>query len=331
MGENSLGRIDGTKIKVDPFKRIEPHVMDRRCDSLTFLTSEYNVSHTLKYIDQYNQNLENSERLKIFHVFLCAAVRSIALHPELNRFIAGRRYWQRNEISLSFVIKKELKYKSEETFARVRFSPFETLETVREKIYEIVNEARSAKGPEAEGQIQFFGKLPRFILVFAAKMIRFLEYFGIMPKSMVKTDPLYASAIIANLGSVGIPGAIIHHSYTYGTASVFATINKLRKGVVVNQETEEFSIEDILDLGFTVDERISEGFSLGHAMHDFKLFIEKPELLTEIPMIPEDRLNELNLKHLDKDPLYALYQKKLEQMATKHDIKQAEVQPIKNI
>jgi hypothetical protein len=302
-----MGRIDGTKLKLDPLKRIEPHAMKRRCDSEVYLTLQYTVTKTLAFIERFNQNLGDEERLKIFHVFLCALVRSCALHPELNRFIAGRHYWQRNEILLSFVIKKELKYKSEETLTKVQFSPFETLDTVRKKIYTFVNEARSDKGSEAQGQIDFFGKLPRFMLMFATKMIEILEFFGSMPKGMVRTDPLYTSAVIANLGSVRIKGGVLHHSYMYGTASLFITINRIHKAPVVDEKTNEIKVEDVIDFGFTIDERISEGFSLGEVLQDFRRFIENPELLLEIPVIPEDRLKELQLKDLDKDTLYQQY------------------------
>ncbi|MBU4496133.1 MAG: 2-oxo acid dehydrogenase subunit E2 [Acidobacteria bacterium] len=299
-----MGRIDGTQLKLDPLKRIEPHVMKRRCDSEVYLTLQYEITRTLEFIERFNQNLGDKERLKIFHVFLCALVRSIALHPELNRFIAGRKYWQRNEILLSFVIKKELKYKSEETLTKVQFSPFETLDTVRKKIHSFVDEARSEDGSEAQGQIDFFGKLPRFLLMFATKMIEILEFFGSMPKGMVRTDPLYTSAVIANLGSVRIKGGVLHHSYMYGTASLFITINRIHKAPVVDEKTHEIKVEDVIDFGFTIDERISEGFSLGEVLQDFRKFIENPELLTEIPLIPEDRLEELQLKNLEDDPLY---------------------------
>ena len=296
-----MGRIDGTKLKLDPLKRVEPHVMKRRSDSEVYLTLQYTVTKTLAFIDRFNEKLPEEEKLKIFHVFLCAVARVFALHPELNRFIAGRHYWQRNEILLSFVIKKELKYKSAETLTKVQFSPFETLDTVRKKIHSFVDQARSDDGSEAQEQIDFFGKLPRFVLMFATKMIEILEFFGSMPKGMVKSDPLYTSAVIANLGSVRIKGGVLHHSYMYGTASLFITINRIHKAPVVDEKTEEIRVEDVIDFGFTLDERISEGFSLGEVLKDFRRFIEHPELLADVPVIPEDRLRELRLKDFDKE------------------------------
>lgn len=324
-----MGRIDATKIKVDPFKRVEPHVMNRRCDSTAYISLQHVITKTLKFIDHYNQNLHEANRLKIFHIILCAIVRTIALHPELNRFIAGRKYWQKNEILLSFVIKKELKYKSKETMAKVAFSPFETLETVRTKIYNIIHEARSDDGNDSQEEIDFFGKLPRFLLMFAAKMINFLEFFGIMPRSLVRSDPLYTSVVVANLGSVKIKGAVLHHNYMYGTASAFLTINRIHKAAIVDEDLEEIRIEDVIDFGVSFDERVSEGFSVGKAMEDFRLFIENPELLLDIPIIPEERIKELKLKNLDKDPLYLEYKKKMAQ--NEQRIHNNEISPIQTI
>ncbi|MBU4330052.1 MAG: 2-oxo acid dehydrogenase subunit E2, partial [Acidobacteria bacterium] len=76
------------------------------------------------------------------------------------------------------------------------------------------------------------------------------------------------------------------------------------KAPVVDEKTHEIKVEDVIDFGFTIDERISEGFSLGEVLQDFRKFIENPELLTQIPLIPEDRLEELQLKNLEDDPLY---------------------------
>ena len=48
-----MGRIDGTQLKLDPLKRIEPHVMKRRSDSEVYLTLQYVVTRTLEFIERF--------------------------------------------------------------------------------------------------------------------------------------------------------------------------------------------------------------------------------------------------------------------------------------
>jgi hypothetical protein len=204
-------------------------------------------------------------------------------------------------------VKKELTYDSEETFAKLRFSPFDTLETVRQKVYDYVNKARSDEKTDTKGEQDFFGKLPRFILLPAIKILKLLDFYGLMPKSLIHSDPLYVSAVLANLGSVGLEGNIIHHAYEWGNAPVFLAINRIRKAPLVNQKTNEIEIRDIVDVGIAFDERITEGFRIAYTLKDMKKYVENPELLLEMPDISEETLEELKLKGLEDDPLYQEY------------------------
>jgi hypothetical protein len=302
-----MSRIDGTKIEVESLKRIEPYVMKRRSDAFGFLPLQYPISQAFEFIEKYNQNVPQEEKLKLFHVILCALIRLVAMHPETNRFIAGRKLWQRNEIAFSFVVKQKLAHNSPETLVKLRFSPFETLETTKNKILDHVNKARSATDSKVQREIAFFGKFPRFMLMFLLKMGDILEFFGKMPKSISWTDPLYATAVIANLGSIGVEGGAFHHLYNYGTASFFVTIGQIRKGMVIDQTNGDFYIDDVIDFGFTLDERAFDAFVLSKVLKDFKHLIGNPELLVESPNLSMECIKELRLKDLNNDPLYQTF------------------------
>ena len=302
-----MSRIDGTKIKVESLKRIEPYVMSRRSDAFGFLPLQCPISPVLEFIAKYNQHLPQEENLKPFHVILCALIRLVAMHPEANRFIAGRKLWQRNEVTFSFVVKQKLADHSPETLVKLRFSPFENLETTKSKILEHVNKVRSAADSKVQREIAFFGKFPRFMLMFLLKMGEILEFFGKMPKSITRADPLYATAVIANLGSIGVEGGAFHHLYNYGTTSFFVTIGQIRKGVVIDQTNGDFCIDDVIDFGFTIDERAFDVFVLSNALKYFKKLIGNPELLVEPPNLSMECIKELRLKDLNNDPLYQTF------------------------
>lgn len=291
-----MGRYDATKAKnVSPMKILEPHVMPTRDESIAYFRMQLDVTETLKFIDKYNQerNLEKPNKLTFFHVFLTACARGFGIFPQLNRFILGRKFWQRNRIQFSFLIKKQLKYKAKETIVKMDFDPFDTVDSVRERVHNYVNRARSDKGSEADSEMNFFGKLPRFVLILAVKILRMLDFFGIMPRGMIESDPLYTGAMLANLGSIGL-NASLHHIFNWGTMSWCFMVGNYRYLPVAN-EKGEVSAKQIVDIGVTVDERIGTGMTYIMGLKTIQKLMENPEELLTPPKLPRENLEELAL------------------------------------
>ncbi|WP_457559549.1 2-oxo acid dehydrogenase subunit E2 [Candidatus Harpocratesius sp.] len=304
-----MKRYDGTKpLNLPRFRLIEPHVMRTRDESIGYFRCTLNLTKTLPFIEKYNRehNFDKTTRLTLFHIILCATARTFGLYPHLNRFISGRKYWQHNRLQFSFVVKKKLEAYAKETFAKIDFDPFDTLETVRKRVHAFIYEARTDKGNATEKEIDDWGKYPRWLLMLAVKIFRILEFFGRMPKSLTKPDPLYSSVIFANLGSVGLP-APYHHIFEWGTSSWFITIGKIHKAPVVNEKGEVVA-QDTVELGVTVDERISEGMYYNLGLKAITDFIENPEKLIEPPEIPEENLRELAL--IDREKRLGKWDKK---------------------
>jgi len=285
-------RCDGTLIKGLPgFRLINPYVMKGRNESAVYFTHELRMKKTIEFIRQYNkENKGNGKRLTLFHVILCGIVRAIAFRPQMNRFISGKKIYQRNRIQLSFIVKKQLTDEGLETNVKITFSPFDTLQDVIEKVNREVEKARDMAGNESDHEIDFFTKLPRSILTLVIWVFKALDYFGIAPSEMIRLDPLYTSVYVANLGSVGLD-APYHHLYEWGNASIFAVIGKLRKGLVVGEGGTPV-VEDLLTMKYTFDDRISEGLYAAKAIEMFKQFVENPEVLLKRPEIPEEVLKE---------------------------------------
>jgi hypothetical protein len=288
-------RCDGNLIKGLPsFRIINPFVMRGRTESSIYFSHKIRIGRTLEFIRRFNhEHIGKGLRLSLFHVILCGLVRIIALRPQLNRFIAGQRIYQRNRIQLSFIVKKQLTEAGKETNAKISFSPYETLETIIGKVNAEVVKARDETGNESDREIDFFTKLPRFLLNLVIKAFKALDYFGIAPKTMIELDPLYTSVYVANLGSVGMD-APFHHLYEWGTASIFVAIGRVAKEPVAG-ENETVETCDILTLNYTMDDRISEGFYCARGLEMFKNIIENPEVLLERPDLTPELLGELNL------------------------------------
>ena len=100
--------------------------------------------------------------------------------------------------------------------------------------------------------------IPRFMLKFAVFMLRVLDYFGILPKFLLKVSPFHASMVITSMGSLGIP-PIFHHIYDFGNVPLFIAFGKRRKAYELNSEG---NVEEKLysDICVVTDERICDGY-----------------------------------------------------------------------
>lgn len=310
-------RYDGVKAKVPYFRNVEPHVMQTRDESIGSLNIQFDLTKTMPFIKKLNEEAghDKKTRFTLFHVMLTAMTRTIALYPHLNRFISGRKYWQRNRLNMSFVVKKQLTAYAKETFAKMDFDPYSTVESIRKQVHDHINVARTDSGNETEDHTDNFGKLPRWILRIALKVINFLDFYGWMPKSMIEPDPLYCSVILANLGSVGLQGQILHHIFNYGNASLFIVVGKIHKVPAVN-ENDEIIVREVVDVGVTIDERISEGLYYMLALKKVQHLVEHPEELLERPEIPEKAIKTLGL--VDLDTLKKKRKKITKKQAKKH-------------
>lgn len=275
-------RIDGKVIKVegDPFHSIVPYVMSKRAESEVSATEYFDVTKLIKYLEKYNK--KNGTNLKMFHAFCMAAGKTIYHRPKLNIFIAGRRYYQRKDISLSFVAKQKFQDESVETLMFLKIKPEDTILSISKQILGDVDKARKSGSNDLDKMMEFIGKLPRFVLEILFWFIKKFEYFGIMPEALMKGDPNYSSALISNLGSIKAVSCY-HHLSNYGTLSLMITI-----GTIIEEgKTKK------LPVCFTLDERIADGFYFAKSLRLTKYMLENPEELFK-PIdsdTPEDLFN----------------------------------------
>jgi len=289
-------RPDGTLIKGLPsFRGMLPFLMKTRTESAIYFEHDIDVTRTLEYLAEMNEGLEKKDRkLTIFQIFLCAAVRTIALRPQLNRFVSGYRYYQRNEISINFVAKKQLTDDAEEINVKIPFDPNETLFTIPKRVNSYIYKAKSDEGNVNSSETDFLMKFPRSILKLIMKGFLFLDYWNLAPAGMIKADPFYSSLFVTNLGSVGVD-APAHHLFEWGNNGLFMAIGKIKKVYTMNEQGEIVG-RDVVTVSYTLDDRISEGIYCARAIDMLKNFVENPETMEQIPDLTDEHHRELNLK-----------------------------------
>jgi hypothetical protein len=255
-----------------------PYLMRTRTESLIYHSQRLRIAKTLAWLEGANASRE--QKISLFHVLLAAGVRTLALRPEANRFVVGRRIYQRRTIDLSFIVKRELNEQAAETTVKITFDPRSTIADVIERVTSVVQAAKRSTTSRDEDASNTVTGLPRCLIRLATGAVRTLDYLGLLPASFIKGDALYTSAFLANLGSIGAD-AVFHHLYEWGNAPFFVTIGRRKKEPVVN-ERGELGVEEVIDLKFTLDERISDGVYYQATIDLLTDLIENPEKL-EVP------------------------------------------------
>ena len=287
-------RPDATLAKnVSKFREAEFHIMHGRTESAIFSHQTIDLTHTMEYLDKVNTGLDE-KKLSLFQIILTAGVRAITLRPHLNCFVANRRLWQRNTITFAFVVKKEKTDEGIEVNAMIDFDPYDTLETVAKRVNDNLYEARHGENKN-EQDVNLLKRLPRFVMKFIFWFLRRGHEKNHPLYSMTKTMPLFATVFFAHLGSIGLD-AIYHHPFELGNVGLFLVLGQKRWDTVVDQETKEVMVHEVMDIKYTLDDRITEGVYVGKALNMMKNFIENPEKLEKPPELTQKQLDALALK-----------------------------------
>ena len=253
----------------DPFHSIVPYVMPKRTEAEVSTTTTIDITDLLKYIKKHNE--EEGSEYKLFHCICTAVARTIYHRPKMNIFIAGRKFWQRNDITLSFDAKQRFADEAEETLMTLKVKPEMRLDDISKIILGDVKKARSSGSNSLDKTMEIVGKLPRFVLEIFFWILSRMEYHGIYPQDLAKGDPNYTTCLLSNLGSIGADSCY-HHLSNFGTNSIMATIGTMYK---------DGKGRDLVDMTITLDERIADGFYFAKSLKLMKHFLEHPETLNE--------------------------------------------------
>ena len=235
------------------------HVMPNRTESEVYLSDKIDATELVKFIEQKNAAHDNY-KTTIFHCFVLAVARMVRERPKMNRYVQGRRIYERDEISLTFMAKRRFADDAEEAFMLVVPKDTDTIDDISHQIYGDVREARKSEHSTGgiDSVVDSFAKIPRLLLMLIVKIIRWLDFWGLVPKALKEGDSNYSTVLLSNLGSIQGP-AVYHHLNNYGTNSIMITVGTLHKEEMVMPDGTK-QIRDVLDFGATIDERIGDGF-----------------------------------------------------------------------
>jgi len=280
-------RSDGRRLRtLDPFSVMIPFIMKQRTDSSNYFSDSVEITETERYLRAKRSN--GYPGMGLLHMFIASYIRMASQFPGVNRFVSGQRIYARRDIEFVMIVKKEMRADSPETSVKLNFDPSDTIYDVYRKLNEEIKRIRDeGEDTDTDAFANVLSKLPRLVLKLIVRGLEIMDYFGIMPKSVLRASPFHGSLVITDLGSIGLP-AIYHHLYNFGNMPFFISIGAKRKmrelrpdGVIVDRK--------YIDYKLVMDERCCDGFYFSQAFRFFRSIVRKPHVLDVPPdVIVED-------------------------------------------
>lgn len=284
MARKAGDRKDGTLLRnLDSMHFIVPLLYPNRCDNEAFISERIDLTNVNAYLEKKNAS-GPAYKYNLFQIIVTAMLKTLTLRPKMNRFIANKNTYQRNEVSASFVVKKLFADNGAEALAFVHSKGTDTVDTVHDEIYRQVSFCRSDAVDASTDSMDLFNKMPRFLSKAIVAFICWLDRHGWVPQSLIATDPYYSSVVLTNLGSIKLHSGY-HHLTNWGTNSVFVAVGEKKLRPFYDAEGN-VTMRDSIDIGLTIDERIADGYYYSKSVRLLKKLLEQPELL-ELPLSEE--------------------------------------------
>jgi hypothetical protein len=269
-----FSRADGDLIRdVEPERRIMPFLMPGRNESAVYHEQTYDIGKTRRWLREFNR-ASPPQSATMFHLFLWACSQGLHRNPRMNRFIAGRRLYDRRGVQVSFAAKREFSATAPIVTVKKAFERDEPFAGSVAAMTGLISQGRSGEDRQVDRELRLAMILPALILRLVLWVLRGLDRMNLLPRKMIESDPMYASLFVANLGSVGLDNTF-HHLYEYGTISIFAVLGTQKKALVVGRSGAP-EVREVLQVRWTLDERIIDGYYAGEGMRFVQRVMEDP-------------------------------------------------------
>ena len=281
-------RRDGRLVReADSMHKFAGFLLPNRCDNEAVMSELVDMTAVENLVKKKNADSPDF-KYTMFHI-ICAAVAKVLYdRPKMNYFYAGNRLYERNEISFSFVVKRQFVDSSSEALAIIKLdkeSDASPLEQVYGKVKKFVTDVRGENKTDGTTDIiSVLVKSPRPIMKFIISVLNFLENRDWLPRDLVEFDPYHSSVFISNTGSIGL-SAQYHHLTNWGTNSFFILVGEKHLHPFYD-ENGNVTMKNALELGLTIDERIADGVYFAKSIKLLRKLLQNPELL-ELPLQTE--------------------------------------------
>ncbi len=289
-------RPDGTLVRDLPLnRRVMPYIMRTRNESAFYFTYELSLDKTDAFIDEFNATHPKMP-IDIFHIAVFALRDVMVRYPTLNRFVAGGRIYQRNDIWFTYSPRDMQWGDSPFLVAKRRFDPDEPFDemvaSMHEPPYAAGNDSGNGNGGangysnRAAAEADRFARTvlglmrtPSSVRRLAMRGVRVVDAMGMLPGSYIRADPMFSSAYFTELAHTGLVGGQ-SHLQEHGTCGSICLLGtpQPRPG----EPDDAPRPRRTLQVSFAFDERMEDGLVSWFGLKHFQRVVEDPRHHTQL-------------------------------------------------
>lgn len=253
-------------------RRVMPYLMRGRNESAVYFEHDIALRKADAFIREWNQ-ANPGLRVDVFHLAVWGLRQTIDRNPTINRFVAGGRLYQRNGIWFSYAVKSKLVTGAPLVVVKRRMDLDESFAAMVVGMQKTEARYRSGDAAQVDRELGLLLLFPGFVRRLLMRGVNGLDRLGMLPRSYVEGDPMYSSAFLANMASLGMP-PVYHHLYEYGTASIFCSLG--RPVPEPGSPTSGPDRRRTMQVRWTFDERAEDGLTAWFAARRFRQVVEDP-------------------------------------------------------
>jgi hypothetical protein len=267
-------RSDGRLVRgLNNTRRAMPYFMRGRNEAAVYFEMELSLHKTDAFLRAWNQ-ANPMLRIDVFHLAVWGLKEAMDRTPSVNRFVAGGRLYQRDEIWYSYAVKQKLETGAPMVAVKRRFDLDGSFAEMVAGMAQTQADHKSGRINTTDQELALLLKFPGFVRRLIMGTLRFLDRLGMLPPSFIRNDPMYCSAFFANMASLGMP-PVYHHLYEYGTAGIFGSVG--RPVAAPGSPTSGPDRRRTMQIRWTFDERCDDGLAAWYAIRRVKQVVEDPE------------------------------------------------------
>lgn len=271
LAELKTSRPDGTLVRAHPYRQMLPYLLPTPNSAITFYDAQINAAPLLAFVEAQR---ELGKDVDVTDCLLAAIAVALDETPRLNRFIVGRRLYQRHVRKVSFsALRRKKDRRAEVAAVQLTIKDDWAFDDLHHAVQSSIAIERSGQRTYTDRELHATLALPRPLLGFVVAALKWLDRRNLLPASFLDKDPLYCSVFLANLGSIDMrPG--YHHLYDWGNCPLFVVAGKIAPMPAV--EAGAVVVREILPLRISFDERIDDGINANDTLLAAQRVLENP-------------------------------------------------------
>ena len=275
LGDRSDGRLLRS---LNPMQKLMPYIMPQRSDGCNSFRGSIEMEAIERYVREKKE--QGLSSFTTMHVLLAAYTRIVSQRPGLNRYISGQKIYARDHFEAMLCIKKEMKLNSPDSVISMIYPLDSTAEQVYEITEKLIADAKN-ETTSFDSLAKILDYIPGLIKAFAIMLLRGLDYFGLLPKWLMRLSPFHGSLFITSMASLGLP-PIYHHIYNFGNVPVFIAFGVPEYRPIARPDgTTE--VKKMLNYTLVMDERICDGYYYASAFRLLNGLLRNPWQLDAAP------------------------------------------------